>query len=219
MRGRSAIRAGEGGATPGELAGATLSGWVIYHRPVVAAGSSAPEERCEHTDAAGYLKALSYLFILVALGGAVATAVRLRPPAIYWPLLIGLFVFELGSMALVSRHWVEWAVSGAASTRARLNPRPVSRAVVLPAAAFVLLYAPLVAVIAAVQPTFLGILSNQMLVFGVLAWWGSRGVRRWESQSGSRLLIVARVGADRSDFLVQTAPDRSGDRFPHPQSP
>ena len=90
---------------------------------------------------------------------------------------------------------------------------------VLPAAAFVLLYAPLVAVVAAVQPTFLGILSNQMLVFGVLAWWGSRGVRRWESQSGSRLLIVARVGADRSDFLVQTAPDRSGDRFPQPQSP
>jgi len=37
-------------------------------------------------------------------------------------------------------------------------------------------------------------------------------VRRWESQSGSRLLIVVRFGADRSDFLVQTDCDTNEDR-------
>ncbi len=109
----------------------------------------------------------------------------------YWPLLMAMFVFELGTMALLLRHWVSWAVSGAATTRARLAPRPVRQAIVFPAAFFVLLYSLLDSVVAAVQPTGLGILSVQVLVFGVLCWWGSRGVRRWESRSGSRLLIVA----------------------------
>jgi len=186
----------------------------MYIGPMVAADSGAPGERCDHTYVAGYFEALAYLLVIMALGGAIATVVWLRPPLTYWPALMAGFVFCVGAMLWILRRWVSWAVSGAATTTARLAPRPVSRAVVFPGAWLILAFALLGLVVATVQPKFLGFLSIQMLVFGVLSWRGSRSVRRWESQSGSRLLIVARLGAARSDFLIQTDCDINGDRVP-----
>ena len=186
----------------------------MYLGPVMAADSRAPEESCDHVGVAGYLKALAYLSVTMALGGALATALWSRPPLIYWPLLVAMFVVYAGAMLWVLRHWVSWAVSGATVTTARWAPRQVWPAIVFPGAVFVLAFSLLGLVAAAVQPTLLGFLTVQMLVFGVLSWRGYRAVQRWESQSGSRLLVVARLGADRSDFLVQTHIDISGDSVP-----
>lgn len=181
---------------------------------MVAADRRPPGERCDHTDVAGYFQALAYLFVIVALGAVLATAFWLRPPLIYWPALMAIFVFYVGAMLGMLRHWVGRAVSRAASTTARLTTRPVSRAVVLPGTWFVSAFALLGWGVATVQPMFLGFLSVQVLVFGVLFWRGARSVCRWESQSGSRLLMAVRLGADRSDFLVQTGCDLNGDRAP-----
>ena len=186
----------------------------MYIGPMVAADSRAPGERCDHTDVAGYFEALAYLLVIMALGGVIATAVCLRPPLTYWPVLIAGFVVYVGAMLWILRRWVSWAVSGAATTTARLAPRPVSRAIMFPGTWLILAFALLGLVVAMVQPKLLGFISIQMLVFGVLSWQGARSVRRWESQSGSRLLIVARLGADRSDFLIQTDCDITGDRVP-----
>ncbi len=198
----------------GEGVWAARSEGAMYLGPVMAADSRAPEERGDHVGVTGYLKALAYLSFTMALGGALATALWSRPPLVYWPLLVAMFVVYVGAMLWILRHWVSWAVSGAAVTTARLVPRPVWPAIVFPGAYFVLGFSLLGWGAAAVQPTLLGFLTVQMLVFGVLSWRGSRAVHRWESQSGSRLLMVPRLGADRSDFLVQTPIDISGDRVP-----
>ena len=141
---------------------------------------------------------------VVSLGMAVGTAAWLRPTLAYWPALLAILAIYAVAMLWLTREWLPKKIMGAPTTGALIAPRPVASSAVLPCVYLVVAMGLLDVLIAQVAPTVIGFSSVQMLVFSAISWQRGQEIRRWEQQSGSRLLIRPRLPANRSDFLIQS---------------
>lgn len=167
-------------------------------------GSPARVERSEYTVAGGYFEVMAVALAVIGLGMAVGTTAWLRPPLVYWPALLGVLASCAAAMLWLMRKWLPKIIREAASTSAIISARPLASSAVLPCAYLVVAMGLFGLLVAQVDPKFLGFTSIQMLVFSALFWRNAQVITRWEQQSGSRLLMRPRLGANRSDFLIQS---------------
>lgn len=158
----------------------------------------------EYTGAGGYFEVIAVALAVIGLAMAVGATVWLRPPLVYWPVLLGVLAVYAAAMLWLTRRWLPWIIRGAASANAVIPERALAGSAVLPCAFLIVAMMLFGLLMAQVDPKFLGFTSIQMLVFSALSWRHAQVITRWEQQNGSRLLMRSGLGVDRSDFLIQS---------------
>ncbi|MHB1641022.1 MAG: hypothetical protein ACYCUD_14585 [Candidatus Dormibacteria bacterium] len=160
-------------------------------------------ERSPYVDATRFTSGIGVLLTAAGVGTAVATAVWLRPRAIYWVVLLG-FLAVMAAVTLRSEQKRSTRIlEQASSTSATLTPRRVGMPLLWTSLFVSATLAALSFAVATIDPAVLGTLSGTALTGGAMMLLQVRWIRAWETRTGFRLLVRPRLGRNRSDFLIQ----------------